>query len=176
VSHAWGFHLAAPVSHTPCTHRFCMPFPALQRLLCIKCPPLIDRRAKAPEPRPEGPTDLSPGFTLGSHPYLGRGLKGRRKAPLAGSAAPSGLDRGEASFPRVNPGLRSLGPLGRKTVFAPPPAWNFNSQQALKCRATLRLPLRGKSNLETVTPALLPVIVGNGFRKTYIMLFAPLPC
>ena len=50
----------------------------------------------------------------------GREAEPGPEGPSAGlarvSLAPSGLNRWGESFPRVNPGLRSPGPLGRKTL------------------------------------------------------------
>ena len=107
--------------------------------------------------RPEGAVELSPGFTLGRILPPDRALKGRQKASLAGSAALSGLIV-ILRLPRVNPGLgspgpsgrktgvnpglRSLAPLGRKTASEPLAPGKVNSHQTLKSRVTpvLKLP------------------------------------
>jgi hypothetical protein len=133
--------------------------------LCGELNVPLSSRAKVPVPRPEGPTDLSPGFTLGNHPQSDLGLKGRQKASLAFSAAPSGLDGGEESFPRVNPGLRSVGPLGLgwtpwfRRFRGRPTTGQGNSHQTLTYRATLRLPLRGKGNFEKMCAKILQLTI-----------------
>jgi hypothetical protein len=91
---------------------------------------------------PEGASEPSPGFTLGTvlldsygwrikwvgydlrknhafDPPSVLGLKGRQKAFLTFLSPLQGSIGGEC-LPRVNPGLGSLGPLGRKTVAGPP--------------------------------------------------------
>jgi hypothetical protein len=109
----------------------------------------LSSRAKGPVPRPEGPTELSPGFTLGRRPQPDLGLKDRQKASLAFSAALSGLHGGEESFPRVNPGLRpaqrSIYARERSAAVArrddpPEPQMLPNARHQLARRAPFRRP------------------------------------
>ena len=69
---------------------------------------------------PEGAWEPTPGFTLGKHPFPRFSPEGAAETATDAFCRPFRPQPGRWAIPKVNPGLRSPGPLGRKAALLPP--------------------------------------------------------